>query len=109
MGEGSENCDACGKRLQGSIEIGRASLCKEICAADVQGEISRVRGEGGKASAIGIARRIFRVRYSAGSYLLRDVPADVMEGVWERVASKGGSIRELIIAALRDYLSISGP
>lgn len=97
------DCDACGKPLQGGIGMGGALLCNG-CAEDVRVEIDARRARGESVNALGIARGIFRETHSAGAYLLRDVPAEVMTAAKHRAVDDKCSVRDVIISALRQYL-----
>ena len=101
-------CDACGKQIRGGTGVGRAILCR-TCFPDVLAEVERLREEGTPADAITIARRIFRETYSAGNYLLRDVPAELWTAAKHRAIDEGMSLRELILKALQEYLMKNMP
>lgn len=98
-----QTCDGCGKPLKGGVGIGGAHLCRH-CAEDVRAEIDRTRKEGVPVNALGIARRLFREAHSAGAYLLRDIPDDLWTAVRHRAVDEEGSIRDVVLAALRAYL-----
>lgn len=96
-------CDACG--IQGAnCIIGGAVLCRK-CAEDVICEIDKARAEGKLVNALGIARAIFRETYSAGNYLLRDIPKDLMDEVRNESHKQGISMRDWILDAMRAKLS----
>ena len=96
-------CDACGSPKVG-VSIGGASLCR-TCAEDVRVEIDQLRAQGKPVNALGIARRIFRETHSAGSYLIRDFPAELKTRAQHRALDEGCSLRDLILKALESYLS----
>ena len=97
-------CDACGKHIVSGTGIGRALVCR-TCLPDVMGEIERLREEGKPTDALTIARRHFRETHSAGSYLLRDIPAELWTAAKHRAVDEGLSLRELILKALQEYLT----
>ena len=96
-------CDACGQQIQGGTGVGRATLCR-TCLPDVMVEIERIREEGKPTDALTIARRLFRETHSAGSYLLRDIPAELWTAAKHRAVDDGMSLRELILKALQEYI-----
>ena len=99
----NKDCNACGKQINGGIGIGGAILCP-LCAEDVRNEIGRQRAEGKQVNALGIARKIYRETHSAGDYLLRDIPKELMDAAKHRAVDDGCNVRDVILAALRGYL-----
>jgi hypothetical protein len=98
-------CDACGTPdCTGGVWMGRAHLCR-VCSVDVREELDQLHAQGKPASALGIARRIFREQHSAGGYLLRDIPQDLWTQAKHAAIDKDLSLRDLILKALRAYLS----
>jgi len=97
-------CDACGKHTVSVTGVGRATLCR-TCLPDVMAEIERCREAGQPTDALTIARRIFRETHSAGSYLLRDIPAELWTAAKHRAVDEGLSLRELLLKALQEYLN----
>ena len=97
-------CDACGKPVVDGISVGGATVCRS-CEPDVTAEINRLRTEGKLVSAIAIARSIFRETHSAGSYLLRDIPEELWNQAKHKAIDKGMDLRELILDAVREYIS----
>jgi len=83
--------------------MGGATVCRK-CEPDVKAEINRLQAEGKPVSAIAIARSIFRETYSAGNYLLRDVPEDLWTAAKHKAVDKGMNLRELILDAVREYI-----
>jgi hypothetical protein len=67
-------------------------------------EVERLRDEGKPTDAMAIARRLFRETHSAGSYLLRDIPAELWTAAKHRAVDEGMSLRELILKALQEYI-----
>jgi len=96
-------CDVCGKPLKGGTSMGGATVCRK-CEPDVKAEINRLQAEGKPVSAIAIARSIFRETYSAGNYLLRDIPEDLWTAAKHKAVDKGMNLRELILDAVREYI-----
>lgn len=96
-------CDACGKPLKGGTSMGGATVCRK-CEPDVKAEINRLQAEGKPVSAIAIARKMFRETYSAGNYLLRDIPAELWAAAKHKAVDKGMNLRELILDAVREYI-----
>mgnify|MGYP001359432245 CR=1 FL=1 len=84
--------------------MGGATVCRS-CEPDISAEIDRLRTEGKPVSAIAIARSIFRETHSAGSYLLRDIPEELWTAAKHRAVDKGMDLRELILDAIREYVS----
>lgn len=96
-------CDACGKPVKGGIGIGGAILCRQ-CAEDVRIEIDARRTQGKQVNAMGIARRMYRETYSAGNYLLRDIPKELWDKAKHRAIDDNVSVRDIILLALQKYL-----
>ena len=96
-------CDACGKPLKGGISMGGALLCRS-CEPDVKAEIDRLQAAGEPVSAIAVARSMFRETYSAGNYLLRDIPEELWNQAKHKAIDKGMDLRELILDAIRKYI-----
>ena len=96
-------CDACGKLITDGTGAGRAILCR-TCFPDVMAEVERLREEGKPTDALTIARQIFRQTHSAGSYLLRDIPAELWTAAKHKAVDEGLSLRELLLKALQEYL-----
>ena len=96
-------CDACGKPVVGGISMGGALLCRK-CEPDINAEINRLHAEGKPVSTIAIARKMFRETYSAGNYLLRDIPDELWTAAKHRAVDKGMNLRELLLEALREYI-----
>ena len=96
-------CDACGKPLKSGISMGGARICR-WCEPDVKAEIGRLQAEGKPASAIAVARKMFRETYSAGNYLLRDIPENLWNAAKLKAMDKGMNLRELILDAVREYV-----
>ena len=96
-------CDACGKPLKGGASMGGATVCRK-CEPDVKAEINRLQAEGKPVSAIAIARKMFRETYSAGNYLLRDIPAELWAAAKHKAVDEKLNLRELILKALQEYL-----
>jgi hypothetical protein len=101
-------CDGCGKHIQGGTGVGRAILCR-TCLPDVMVEIERIRAEGKPTDALTIARRLFRETHSAGSYLLRDIPAELWTAAKHKAVDEKLNLRELILKALQEYLMKNTP
>ena len=84
--------------------MGGALVCR-ICEPDINAEINRLQAEGKPVSAIAIARKMFRETYSAGNYMLRDIPKDLWIAAKHKAVDKGMDLRELILDAIREYIS----
>lgn len=97
-----EHCDGCGA-TKTSVSMGGAMLCR-ACAEDVRAEIARKRAAGESVNALGIARAMFREQHSAGGYLLRDIPQELWDKAKHKAVDEGGSLRNVILNALRKYL-----
>ena len=83
--------------------MGGATICRR-CEPDVTAEINRLRTEGKLVSAIAIARSIFRETYSAGNYLLRDIPEELWVAAKHKAVDENLNLRELILKALQEYV-----
>ena len=83
--------------------MGGALICRE-CEPDIKSEIDRLHAEGKPVSAIAIARKMFRETYSAGNYLLRDIPEELWNQAKHKAIDKGMDLRELILDAIRKYI-----
>lgn len=96
-------CDACGttKNIHGSL--GGAMLCKAHYY-DISAEVDKLRAEGKQVNVMGIARRMYRDAYDTGNYILRDVPAELLNDAKRKALETGISLRELIMDALRQYI-----
>jgi len=99
-----KTCDCCGGEVKGGYGIGGALLCR-TCDPIIQEEIAKLRAEGKPVNALGIAKKIYRETFSAGDYLLRDVPSLLMQEMKERALKEGGSVRDLILVAVSQYLA----
>ena len=97
-------CDACGKPIDSGVVIGGATVCRS-CEPEVKAEIDRLQAEGKPVNAIAIARSIFRETHSAGNYLLRDIPEELWTVAKHKAVDKGMNLRELILDAVREYVS----
>ena len=96
-------CDACGKQIVSGTGVGRATLCR-TCLPDVLAELEHLRAEGKPTDALAIARKMFRETYSAGNYLLRDIPEELWTAAKHRAVDEGLNLRELILKALQEYI-----
>lgn len=97
-------CDRCGGSAAGGIGMGGAMLCRP-CSADIRPEIDILRAKGRPVNVLQIARAYYRQHYAGGSYLLRDIPAD-LETTWkERAVRDGCNQRDVVLAALSAYLA----
>ena len=84
--------------------MGGATVCRS-CEPDVKAEIDRLQAAGEPVNAIAVARSIFRETYSAGNYLLRDIPEELWIAAKHEAIDKGMNLRELILDAVREYVS----
>jgi hypothetical protein len=98
-----KTCDACGKPVSSGISVGGALLCRS-CEPDVKAEIDRLQAAGEPVRTIAIARSLFRENYSAGNYLLRDIPEDLWIAAKHKAVDKDMDLRELILDAIREYV-----
>ena len=95
-------CDSCGTpNVSGSI--GGAVLCR-ICSVTVAAEIEKIRETGKPVNALHIARKIYKKEHCGGNYLLRDVPIKLWDRAKHRAVDEGGSLRDLVLAAITQYL-----
>jgi hypothetical protein len=84
--------------------MGGATVCRS-CEPDVKAEIDRLQAAGEPVRTIAIARSLFRENHSAGNYLLRDIPEDLWNQAKHKAIDKGMDLRELILDAVREYVS----
>jgi hypothetical protein len=84
--------------------MGGATVCRS-CEPDVTAEINRLQAAGESVSAIAVARKMFREKYSAGNYLLRDIPEELWTAAKHKAVDKDMDLRELILDAVREYVS----
>lgn len=84
--------------------MGGATICSQ-CDPDIRAEMDRLRAEGKPVNVMHIARQRFREEYSAGNYLLRDIPKDLWTRSKHRAVDDGDSLRDIVLKALDSYLS----
>ncbi|GAI59055.1 unnamed protein product [marine sediment metagenome] len=96
-------CDMCGKHLEGSEQIGGAIVCR-LCGVDLRIEMDKLHAEGKPVNGLKIAREIFRKTYSGGDYLVRDVPAGLVNKALSRADKDGDSLRDLTVKAMQAYV-----
>ena len=84
--------------------MGGVLLCRQ-CEPDVKAEIDRLHAEEKPVNVATIAREIFREQYSAGNYLLRDIPEELWTAAKHVGVDEGLNLRELILKALQEYVS----
>ena len=97
-------CEACGTTQNLGGSLGGVLLCRSHMA-DIQAVVEALRADGKQVNVPGIARQMYREANGANTYLLRDVPDDLMTAAKRRAFEQGVSLRELILDALRAYLS----
>ena len=99
-------CDACGKPIGNGngIVIGRAAICRS-CEPDVSAEIDRLQAAGKPVRTIAIARTMLRENHGTADYVLRDIPRELWTAAKHKAVDKGMDLRELILAAIREYVS----
>jgi hypothetical protein len=99
-----KKCEACGttKNVYGSL--GGVLLCKEHYA-DISAQVEALRAEGKQVNVMGIARQMFRVQFSTGNYILRDIPSELWERAKRKAFADGVSLREVVLQALDQYLA----
>lgn len=95
-------CDVCGEMAL--VSIGGASLCRPH-SADVQAEIDDLRTQGKQVNALGIARKMYREQNDTNNYMLRDLPAEMMREMKQYALDNGGSVRDVILVAVAQFLS----
>lgn len=98
-----KDCDACGNP-KANIGIGGAILCRR-CGEDVRTQIDALRAQGKYVNAMGIARAMFREKHSAGNYLLRDIPKELMDQIRDQAHQRGVSMRDWMLESFRKTLS----
>lgn len=96
-------CEACGTTQNLGGSLGGVLLCRAHMA-DILVEVEAIRANGKQVNVAGIARRMYRDTNGANTYLLRDVPDDLMTAAKRKAFEQGISLRELILDALRAYL-----
>jgi len=97
-------CAACGSETKTGISLGGIILCRS-CDPEVREEMDRLRAEGKPVNVGHIARRIYREKYCVGDYILRDIPADLWTRAKHRAVDDGTNLREMVLKALKAYLS----
>ena len=95
-------CDVCGQMATGSL--GGVPLCRAH-TEDVRAEIDDLRAQGKQVNAAGIARRMYRELNGAKNYMLRDIPDEMMREMKMHAAANGGSVRDLILVAVAQFLA----
>ena len=98
-----KTCAVCAKPVNGGVSMGGVLLCRS-CDPDVKAEIDRLHAEGKPVNVSQIAREMFREQYSAGSYLLRDIPEELWVAAKHKAVDNGMNLRELLLEALREYI-----
>lgn len=98
-------CDVCGE--QAVMSMGGATLCRPH-SADVQAEIDALRAQGKQVNALGIARRMYRELNDTNNYMLRDLPAEMMRDMKQYALDNGGSVRDVILVAVAQFLTANG-
>lgn len=98
-----KNCDACGDP-KANNSIGGAMLCHR-CFEDVRVQVDALRAQGKPTNAMGIARAMFRETHSAGNYLLRDIPKELMDQIRGQAHQRGVSMRDWMLESFRKTLS----
>ncbi|HEX9972314.1 MAG TPA: hypothetical protein VGD14_09605 [bacterium] len=96
-------CDRCGSASPEMIGIGGALLCR-TCDDDIRPEIAALRADNRPVNVLQIARRHFKENFAGGNYILREIPAG-LETAWKQRALKDKcNQRDIVLAALTDYL-----
>lgn len=96
-------CEACGTTQNLGGSLGGVLLCKTHMA-DIMAAVDVLREQGQQVNVMGMARRMYRESNGANTYLLRDVPDDLITAAKHKALDQGISLRELILDALRAYL-----
>lgn len=97
-------CDRCGSAAPGMTGIGGAMLCR-TCNADIQPEIAALRAAGVPVNVLQIARKYFKTNCAGGTYMIRDIPADLEQAWKTRAIQDGCNQRDIVLAALVEYLN----
>jgi len=98
-------CTACGKPLQGSLQIGGTLLCR-TCGPIISQEITRLREEEKPVNVLHIAMRHFREVSDPQAYPLRDIPGDLWTAAKHAAVEEQMSLRELLLDALRRHPAV---
>lgn len=96
-------CTACGSNTLPQVSMGGALICRQ-CSSAIRDRVAELRETGKPVNVIQIAKKYFRETYSAGNYLLRDIPEELWRRAKYRAVSDNTSIRDLILKALYDYV-----
>ena len=99
-------CDVCGQAAQ--MGIGGATLCRAHYE-DVHAEIEALRSKGKQVNAAGIARRMYRDLHDTNNYMLRDLPAEMLREMKQYALDNGGSVRDVILVAIAQFLASQRP
>lgn len=97
-----KTCAACGstKRL---TSLGGTLLCVDHYH-DLSAKAQELHAEGNTVDVGKMAREMFRAQFSAGAYLLKDIPAELWDEAKHKSIDTGETLREMLLAGLREYL-----
>ena len=96
-------CDRCGTPNP-TLPMGGAMLCR-TCDAEIKPEIEVLREAGKPVNVLQIARKHFKENYSGGTYMLRDIPKELLNAWKMRAIEDQGNQRDIVLAALSEYLN----
>ena len=99
-----KTCAACGKQTNRVTALGGTLLCVEHYH-DLSAKAQELHAEGKTVDVGKLAREMFREQYSAGSYLLKDIPANLWNTAKHRGIDTGETLREMLLNSLREYLA----
>lgn len=91
-------CNACGLP-KAHIEMGGASLCDE-CLPIVQGELPGMKQKNHRHAA----KAVFKKRVKSRTYILRDIPYELLQKAQHFGVKEGMPVRDVILISLYHYL-----
>jgi hypothetical protein len=97
----------CGRRSEDGLMISGAIVCG-TCVGELQIVIEKRRAEGKPVEGVKIDREGFHKTYSGIDYLIRDVPAELINKALRRADVDGDSLRDLTVKAMKAYLMEKG-
>jgi hypothetical protein len=83
--------------------IGGSPLCPD-CSNDAVKIINRKRELGQQVNPSGTVRQLYRERNKTRNKILRDIPANICDGLRDKAISGKTTERSLILDALNKYL-----
>jgi hypothetical protein len=98
----SRKCAVCGTETTHPPFSG-VILCEQHYT-EISTQVNSLRAEGKQVNAAGMARKMYRKRYTPSDHILRDVPRELWDKAKHLAINEGISIRELILTAISKYI-----